>query len=153
MRGCIIKTNSQLGKGGSAMKKGMFFAIIAAAVVMVLSTSGLSFAGGTLKVTAESHPNTEVRTYHTNKVVTEAIIEDFRGKKDTFSTSERTVKLINKLFEVPGVSRITLTDRYEISIHKGEVFNWKKMQPEIIWALKNHFGAKKLVVKEKSPSN
>jgi hypothetical protein len=87
--------------------------------------------------------NTGLRTYHTNQVVTEAIIENFYGEKNiSGATSKKTADLVKKLFGIPGVSKISLA-RYEISLQKGEVFEWKEMHPEIMWVLKNHFGAKK----------
>ncbi len=132
------------------MKKSMmFFTIIMVAVVMVLSTSGLSFAGDTVTVVVENRiESTSTRTYHTNLVVTEAITENFKGKSDIdCGTSKKTGDLVKKLFGIPGISGVFLA-RYEITITKGKAFSWEDMHPRIMQALMNHFRAKKLIEKE-----
>lgn len=135
------------------MKK--FLIVVLVMVAVVVSIPGLSFAAeSTLKVVVESHRNTNVQTYHLNQVVSEDIFTELSGKKDVVRrNSEKNSELLKKLFKISGVSRATLGNRYEISIEKGKAFEWKSISPEVISVLKNHFGAKKLVVEYKSPSN
>jgi len=131
----------------------MIMIAMVAMVLMVLLTSGSSFATeDTLKVLIENYGNNAIiQTYHLNQVITEAIIEDFYGEEDiSRRTFKKTADLVRKLFKIPGVSRITLSDRYEITLQKGKLFDWKSIRPEVTSVLKNHFRAKKLVIEEKS---
>ena len=76
----------------------------------------------------EFFPNPDYCTLHVSEeVATEPWILTFEGPE---AQPKEMTPMVRNLFRVKGVSKVTL-QRYEVSIGKGRVYDWKELLPQI----------------------
>ena len=77
------------------------------------------------KLQVEHHTNTDFLTYHVSVRVT------------AVDGNSPNRELLRDLYEVNGVGNIIFTP-YEITIQKGQMFEWYEMQPSLETVIRRH---------------
>lgn len=108
-------------------KQGLIFAAVMFVLILFfLNVSLLSQDQMNEKsLVVQTFKNQEVRCYHVMKRIDEKLSEQLK------------VSLLN----VDGVSEVRAgkdSDKYEIKIRKGLVFNWEKIEPDILRCITIH---------------
>lgn len=97
-----------------------------------------------MKYKIEECPNQNILCFHvTEKISSNFMIsidsmETFEMFKDEIRKDEREFlkHLSGALLAIHGVTEITF-DKYEISVEKGEVFDWENIEPDVIHVIKS----------------
>lgn len=88
-------------------------------------------------VRVETHPNSEVRTYHPNFEISKAHIENFwrpvrpESKEYLKKLGRKGAVLVRRLLALSGVSEVTIKP-YEVIVHKGLNFSWDDIEPKVL---------------------
>ena len=98
------------------------------------------------RIVIEQCPNPHFQEFHCTALLSEARRQEF--KRPLRDSSEKYLKLlgekgaglIHTLFGIAGVAEVFISP-YEITVVKGEAFDWKDIQPETLEALKAVFAA------------
>ncbi|PLX26532.1 hypothetical protein C0583_06935 [Candidatus Parcubacteria bacterium] len=115
---------------------------------LLIIFSSISFAGEILviKIIDNSLYQKSSLVFNLNKEV---------GKNDTTNSytissldEKSTPVLVKKIFTVPGIVKISLSERYQIFIQIGEAFNLDEVKENIITTLKKHYHADEVMLKK-----
>ncbi len=101
-----------------------------------------------MKIKIEEVPNEAILNFHVDKKVSpelvvdadsvENIKEEWDFMEDGKEPPEILVALAEALFAIPGVTSLGF-DKYEITVEKAELFEWKDIEPKVLEIIKAQF--------------
>ncbi len=98
------------------------------------------------RIKVQTVPNPEVRVYNLTTEISKHHIHNFwrplrEGSSDKYleEVGELGASLLHEVFALPGVNEVFIKP-YELSVTKGDAFEWDEIEPDILEALKKCFG-------------
>ena len=88
-------------------------------------------------VRVETHPNSDVRTYHPDFEVSKAHIENFwrpvrpESKEYLKKLGRKGAVLVRRLLALHGVAEVTIQP-YQLMVKKGLNFSWDNIEPKVL---------------------
>lgn len=89
------------------------------------------------EIKVETHPNEDIRTYHTNFEISNSHLEIFyrplRESSDEYlkKVGRKGSILIRRLMKIPGITEI-FSAPYSVGVKKGQNFIWGEIEPQIL---------------------
>ena len=91
-------------------------------------------------IRVESHPNSRVRDFHINRVVSQSVIEHFmrplRDSSESYLTKvgDPGAEVVRSLMRLPGVTEIFIKP-YVVGVHISDVHDWDSLEPSVLRVL------------------